>query len=321
MFATPSHRRGFTLIELLVVIAITAVLIGLLLAAVQQVRAAAARVQCLNNLKQIALAAHHYHGDHERFPAGLIPADHDAGRFAGVTNLWVELLPYFEQANLQRKWDYNDYRNNLVGGPAATTAQVVKLLVCPSDSLPTPPVWHLQPPPPDDWFGGYYGLSSYGGNGGTLAFNWDGPTSNDGIFFLASHIRLADITDGSSQTFLFGERYHRDPEFDRLTADLDPTSGPLADWGRWAAAHGPVVPPGDLFLGTPDRINYRVPPGSNDSDWTWETNRLNVYGSGHPGGANFAFADGSVRFVSASIALAALHALSTRSSGEVVDLP
>jgi prepilin-type N-terminal cleavage/methylation domain-containing protein/prepilin-type processing-associated H-X9-DG protein len=321
MPATPSQCRGFTLLELLVVLAIFAVLMGLLLAAVQQVRATAARLQCQNNLHQLALAAHSYHGAHERFPVGLAPANHFAGRYSGTTNLWIELLPYFEQDNLGRRWSSSDYRNNLVGGTNATTAVVVKILLCPSDALPSPPVAYLHWPPPYDWCAGYYGLSSYGGNGGTLAFNWDDPTSNDGIFFLASHVRLADITDGSSQTFLFGERSHWDPEFDRLTSDLDPLFGPLAAWGRWAAAFGPYVPHGDLFLGTPDRINYRVPPGSNDSDWTWETNRLNVYGSGHPCGANFAFADGSVRFVSDGIALGALQALSTRAGGEVVEAP
>ena len=98
-------RRGFTLIELLVVIAIIAVLIGLLLPAVQKVRGAAARAQCLNNLKQIALAAYNYHGVNEKFPIGArLPVD-VGGTPTGGTNVWVELLPYFEQDNLYRRWD------------------------------------------------------------------------------------------------------------------------------------------------------------------------------------------------------------------------
>src|SRR5215831_19415213 len=101
-------RRGFTLIELLVVIAIIAVLIGLLLSAVQKVREAANRAQCLNNLKQIALAAHNYHDAAGRFPPGVHLPVPVSDRPTGGTNLWVELLPYFEQDNLQRKWDYTD---------------------------------------------------------------------------------------------------------------------------------------------------------------------------------------------------------------------
>src|SRR5262249_13167860 len=106
-------REGFTLIELLVVIAIIAILIGLLLVAVQKVREAANRAQCLNNLKQIALAAHHHHDAKRRFPTGgRLPVDM-GGRPALGTTLWVELLPYIEQDNLHRKWDPNDNRNNV----------------------------------------------------------------------------------------------------------------------------------------------------------------------------------------------------------------
>src|SRR5262245_7504780 len=112
------QRRGFTLIELLVVIAIIAVLIGLLLPAVQKVRAAAARLQCLNNLKQCALAAQNYHGDHGQFPIGARLPVFVGGIPTKGTNLWVELLPYIEQDNL--KWDYNDNTNNVAGGRNAT---------------------------------------------------------------------------------------------------------------------------------------------------------------------------------------------------------
>jgi prepilin-type N-terminal cleavage/methylation domain-containing protein/prepilin-type processing-associated H-X9-DG protein len=308
-------RRGFTLIELLVVIAIIAVLIALLVPAVQKVRAVANRIACANNLKQIALAAHDYHGDHKRFPVGArFPVD-VGGRPALGTNLWVELLPYIEQGNLHRKWDYNDNRNNVAGERNATTAYVLKILLCPSDPLPEP-VFQITSETALPWSQGFYGLSTYGGNAGKRSVaTASSPKTLDGIFFIDSSVRLADITDGTSNTFLFGERYHRDPEFDRSHSVVwpGPGSSPLAGWSRW----GNVLPGAgaSVTLSTPVPINYRVPPGGDSSTLQ---DRVCAFGSGHPGGANFAFADGSVRFVSESIPLPLLQALSTRAGGEVV---
>src|SRR5262245_59310818 len=157
-------RAAFTLIELLVVIGIIAVLIGLLLSAVQKVRAAAARLQCSNNLKQLALGMHNYHDAMGRFPAGAITVGSaGGGPYAGGTILWVESLPYLEQDNLKRRWDYADSRNNLAGGNRATTALVLAVLVCPSDWIPQQPFF-LQLSGPLEWTTGYYGISSYGGN-------------------------------------------------------------------------------------------------------------------------------------------------------------
>jgi prepilin-type N-terminal cleavage/methylation domain-containing protein/prepilin-type processing-associated H-X9-DG protein len=314
------RRRGFTLMELLVVIAIIAVLIGLLLPAVQKVREAANRAQCLNNLKQIALAAHNYHAAAGRFPPGVHLPVMVGGRPTAGTNLWVELLPYIEQDNLQRKWDSYDNRNNVAGGANATQAHVMKVLLCPSDPLPRTVVQltaanSLTPP----WSWGFYGMSSYGGNAGKRSVQAGTPPAftgmtRDGVFFIDSCVRLANITDGTSNTLLFGERYHRDPQYDlQYTIFWNGTSS-MAEWGRWGyVANAGAM--GNVTLSTPVPINYQMPPAG---DFTAVENRACAFGSGHPGGANFAFADGSVRFLSDSTPLLMLQALSTIAGSEVV---
>jgi prepilin-type processing-associated H-X9-DG protein/prepilin-type N-terminal cleavage/methylation domain-containing protein len=313
--------RAFTLLELLVVIAIVAVLVGLVLPAVQNAREAARRMSCANNLRQLAIAAHHFHDDHGKFrTGGRLPID-VRGRPTGRTNLMIELLPYFEQDNLYKRWDSYDNRKNVAGGTTAIQAQVIAILLCHSDPLPetvvehTAAVW-LSPP----WCRGYYGMGSYGGNAGTRSvYPGDPPAfpriSRDGILFLDSSVSLASVTDGSSNTFLFGKRYHRDPEHDLRQPVVQPGRDSIAHLGKWGFVGGGGGVMASVTLHTAAPINYRMPPGG---DFSALENRDCAYGSGHPGGANFAFADGSVRFLSDRTPLPTLQALRTRRGGEVV---
>ena len=210
------------------------------------------------------------------------------------------------------------YRNNVVGDRNGITAHVIKLLLCPSDALPEP-VAEYTGPTTFPWSRGFYGLSSYAGNAGKRSLPSSGMT-RDGIFWIDCCVRLADVTDGTSNTFLFGERYHRDPEFDRLHDDVWLGSASMAQRGSWGfVAHSGVM--AQVTLSTPVPINYRVPRTSDVGDLRPFQDRICAFGSGHPGGANFALADGSVRFLSDQMALATLQALSTRVGGEVVIVP
>src|SRR5262249_7121818 len=165
-----TRRRGFTLLELLVSIAIIGVLLSLLLPAVQKVREAVNRIVCANNLRQIALATHNFQDTNNRFPTGAHPPVYVGGVPTGGTNLWVELLPYFEQDNLHDKWDPCDNRKNVAGERNATTARVIKLLLCPSDQL-TQTVVQAKGGPGAPWAQGFYAMSSYGGNAGTRSMH------------------------------------------------------------------------------------------------------------------------------------------------------
>jgi len=298
-----SRRRAFTLIELLVVIAIIGILIGLLLPAVQKVRSAAQRLKCQNNLKQWGLAAHDFHDAYGRFPPGVNRGSPEPTRRYAVFHA---LLPYIEQENLEKRWDYTNFNNNQTGGANATIAQIVPAMICPADQLPNPPV-DSQSNAPNVW-----ALTSYGGCGGTRAYTSQGPPLTlDGIFCDGAWHRITDVSDGTSNTLLFGERSHYDPIFDSQTGDH------MYTWGWWAFGGD-----GDVLLGTTAPLDYMLPP-------TWSSEpaaqqqqeyelRLNAFGSCHGGGANFALADGSVRFIADDISPVTYQALGTRANGEPV---
>jgi prepilin-type processing-associated H-X9-DG protein len=296
---------------------------------VQKVREAANRASCSNNLKQLALAAHHYHDVAKRFPPGLrglvaVPLDPPGpGQpdppspeippvAVGGINLFIAMLPYFEQDNLYKKWDFKNPLNNMAGGTSSATAQVIKILLCPSDILPSyQREFQLSPQAGKT----YFGMNSYGGNAGTRSY----PSlsqSKDGIFYLNSSVRIMDISDGTSNTLLFGERFHFDPEFDRISP-----SAPLETWGGWAFT-SPLSCLAYLTLSAAVPINYSVPPTTPVNHAPTINDRLCAFGSGHPGGANFAFADGAVRFLPSNTPVKeVLQPLSTRANGEWVSLP
>lgn len=320
-------RRGFTLIELLVAIAVIGVLLALLLPAVQASREAARRIKCANNLKQLCLGAHGFHDSHGEFPPGLDQFEAQwSPRFRG-TSLFTFLLPHLELGNLLAEWDYEFPLNNAYGGVQARAATILPVLLCASDRLAENPIVRS---------GRYYGMTSYGGNGGTRSFD-PGLATCDGIFHTTGPasqpdpnqlpVNLSMVTDGASHTILFGERNHEDPNFETFAARNWADS--LNSVGRWAAIGGRKSI-ADVTMSAFVPINYQMPvdfdhrgeatpPVSSSGDfYIHQQRRACAFGSGHPGGANFALADGSVRFLAESLPLHTLQALCTRNAREVI---
>jgi prepilin-type N-terminal cleavage/methylation domain-containing protein/prepilin-type processing-associated H-X9-DG protein len=321
------RRRGFTLIELLVVIAIIAILIGLLLPAVQKVRGAALKTKCANTLHQLAIAALNHHDAIGRFPVGLawdsppVNATQPKAYFPSnqmSRNMIIELLPYFEQDNLQRRWDFNpaNLGNNLsTDRTSGISAQVINILLCPADAIVDP----VLATSTSQYGTRYYATNSYCGNAGRRSYFYANMT-HDGIFFVNSRVKVGDIGDGTSNTLLFGERLHFDPEFDRIYPAF-----PINVWGGWAFVT-PRNAVADYLIGGAVPVNYRVPPGTPVGNFPAIDDRLTSIGSAHAGGANVALCDGSVRFMPESTKVPILSALSTRNGvpgvqEPIIDLP
>ena len=349
----PRQSRGFTLVELLVVIAIIGILIALLLPAVQMVRAAARRVTCANNLKNLSVATLNYEGAYKRMPHGIWLSDYDGSatstpytlRFYG-RSVFVEILPFMEQNNVFLQWNQFESAdaqktNSLdpVTGDfsrEAPSAARIPTFMCPMDvDLGEPALLDVSN---IGYPQGYFGISSYLGNGGTHstyfreaemqdngAFFMTGPGSKPGSWLVnlvenAKPCKIESFRDGTSSTFLFGERYHEDANFDAL---LHQSAGaarfPLAKYGAWGwfgGGNGTT----HVLGSTEVPLNFETPADAPSSGggaaFDAVDQRLSAFGSGHVTGANFTFVDGSVRFVGDTVDFITYQAMSTRQESD-----
>jgi prepilin-type N-terminal cleavage/methylation domain-containing protein/prepilin-type processing-associated H-X9-DG protein len=351
--------RGFTLIELLVVIAIIAVLISLLLPAVQSAREAARRAQCVNNLKQLALAAHNYESAQGSFPMGNRYIDNTSffSQSLCSNSSWFGhsafnlMLPYIEGNAQYNAMNFSNRANSLTN--STTTYASVATFKCPSD-LEAPPL-AITVAATGQVLSPSYSQSSYGMSRGTqenIYENWATTSFPDpgaeqagkcnaalgnGMFGAENVVKIGGVTDGTSNTTLFGET-------SRMPGD--PAMG--VNWWHFTAAFGPSVGgwgfSGEVHIETgaftypdinapPDKtgaiINavfcncgstYCIPSDWLDPKCMQTVKQLGQFAfrSFHPGGANFAFADGSVKFIKQTIATPTYMALGTRAGGEVV---
>jgi prepilin-type N-terminal cleavage/methylation domain-containing protein len=310
-----SRRRGFTLIELLVVIAIIALLVALLLPAVQQVREAARRSQCQDHLHNFAIALQSYESAHRRFPPGWVGASSAGHDMMGNNGFgWgTFVLPFIEQQPLYARLNLQRSILDPVNLPLLRTS--IEVFTCPSD--PQPQVWDIEEEGSPGTvlatlasanYVGVFGSGPRQPGGQELEDCEDDYESNgpggqcrgNGILFHNSSVRIADITDGTSNTLAIGER---------LTT---PPGTQLKHHSTWSG----VIPEGEeafaRILGVADHT-----PNSNNS----ATPHLDDFSSHHPGGVQFATCDGRVVFLSENLNLDVYQWLTTIAGGEVARMP
>jgi prepilin-type N-terminal cleavage/methylation domain-containing protein/prepilin-type processing-associated H-X9-DG protein len=344
---SPGSRDSFTLIELLVVIAIIAILIGLLLPAVQKVREAAARMQCSNNLKQMGLALHNYHDVYHKLPPAKINSGSSSNRFTpsyyaardkGVFKVYnhtgfLLLLPYIEQENLYRQFDFTkpacnaswsqdyypatgcrpqdlaNYPNGVNGTPnAQVVGALVPIYVCPSDPS-------HQPDPQNT--AGDWAYAETNGRRSNYLFNcykatdytsdYSAGRSDAGMFGTNGTPRFGDVRDGLSNTIAVGEARQE---------QCASSFGPRWASGTHTSVHG-YVPDYRFHINYPcggEKICGSLPP----SDRRYRLQYAWGFGSWHTGGANFVFGDGSVHFLPDAMAFPIFQALCSIHGGEVI---
>lgn len=349
---------GFTLVEVLVVIAVIGVLVALLLPAVQSARESARRAQCLNHVKQLGLAALNFQSVHKSFPLGLEMHDNplltrstffvsllpyvDQGP---LYDAWKYPDPNWTGGRPEKAFEDPNVTADLTTSRAAT---VISIFICPSDRFAENPFW-LEGQP--SVFGssksngalrGYYSGTSYAGNYGEGAYfvqNSMFPIRPNGILFMSgpnpmlakggepgsaldpladNHQDLAPVAkvpDGTSTTLLIGEKFHEDAILDTWN---DFNSGfKMHQVSTWAWAGG-LKGSATLFCSSAAPMNKQVSYWSAAPDLRAQDSRYNSWGSGHPGGVNFVFCDGSARFINDNISQDTLARLSTRNGSEVV---
>jgi len=332
MFDSRRSSGGFTLVELLVVIAIIGVLVALLLPAVQAAREAARRSQCSNNLKQLALAFHNYHDTYLQFPAGNIAvnawsvgadrisgvAENNGGFYNGMWGWPVGILPFMEGGNLAGQFDlprrpyvsersdvwFNDFGPETSPGPLniAPSRQMPKTFICPST-------------PKSRGEGEYkdYAINA----GGGIRINSCCPeraTLSDGVGHKNSRVRMAEITDGTSNTFLHLEQASTFSELGRGPSGTKHKWLPTNPF-VWVNHHSQGMAIAAVGTGRP------MPPNPLPAlMYAWGQMGRTVWGF-HPGGIQASLCDGSVRFVPNTIAQAAWAGTFTRDGQEVVTLP
>jgi prepilin-type N-terminal cleavage/methylation domain-containing protein/prepilin-type processing-associated H-X9-DG protein len=302
-FPDTNRRRGFSLVELLVVIAIIAVLIGLLLPAVQKVREAANRMQCTNNLKQIGVALHSFHDTRGKFPPGQAQGPlPEAGVPGPARHGWGPyILPFIEQQQLQDRYRWDLDSPDPLNQPVVATP--LKVFQCPSV-------------PEQNRFMTFAALS-WGGKGACGDYaptfsvdpvlaqrGWADRAANyEGVLPPNRMTRLGDLTDGTANTILVTEDAGRPRQWRAGRPGPDQT----ILGGPWTGFNTGVILQGSSSDG-------QTQPGLCAINCT---NNREVY-SFHPDGANAVLADGSVRFLKASVSIRTLAALITRAGGEVV---